>query len=193
MSRIGKKPIIIPPGVEVKIDNQKVAAKGPQGEISKEFRPEIEIETRGDKIFLHPRPKKSGKKKLPALQQKKIKSFWGLTRMLVANMIEGVTAGFEKKLAIAGIGFKAELSGEELVLYAGFSHPIKLKIPPAIKISIDKNVITLSGIDKELVGQFASVIRKVKPAEPYKGKGIKYVGEIIRRKVGKKVATAETK
>ncbi|MDP2967110.1 MAG: 50S ribosomal protein L6 [bacterium] len=193
MSRIGKKPIIIPPGVEVKIDNQKVTAKGPKGEISKEFRPEIKIETKDDKIFVFPQQKMQEKKKLQGLQQKKIKSFWGLTRVLVANMIEGVTAGFGKKLEIEGIGFKAEVSGEELVLYAGFSHPIKLKIPQVIKISVNKNVITVSGIDKELVGQFASVIRKVKPAEPYKGKGIKYAGEIIRRKVGKKAATAEGK
>ncbi|PIP24433.1 MAG: 50S ribosomal protein L6 [Candidatus Nealsonbacteria bacterium CG02_land_8_20_14_3_00_37_10] len=181
MSRVGKKPILIPQGVDVKIEGSKVIVKGSQGEISKEFRPEIKIETKDDKILVLPRQEKE--------KLKEIKALWGLTRTLVANMIEGVTAGFEKKLEIEGIGFKGEVSGEELVLYVGFSHSVKLRIPKGIKILVDKNIITVSGIDKELVGQFASIIRKVKPAEPYKGKGIKYVGEIIRRKVGKKVVT----
>lgn len=179
MSRIGKKPILIPSGVEVKIEGQTVTVKGPKGEISKEFRPEIEIKLEGNAISLSPQ---EGKEKI-----KQVKSLFGLTRMLIANMVDGVTSGFEKKLEIEGVGFKAELSGDELVLYVGFSHPVKLKIPKGIKISIEKNIISVSGIDKELVGQFSSVIRKVKPMEPYKGKGIKYSGEIVRRKVGKKV------
>lgn len=182
MSRVGKKPILIPQGVDVKIEGSKVMVKGPKGEILKEFRPEIKIETKDDKILVLPQREKE--------KLKEIKALWGLTRTLVANMIEGVTAGFEKKLEIEGIGFKGEVSGEELVLYVGFSHSVKLRIPKGIKILVDKNIITVSGIDKELVGQFASIIRKVKPAEPYKGKGIKYMGEIIRRKVGKKVVTA---
>lgn len=185
MSRIGKKPILIPQEVEVKIEGNKVMTKGPKGEISKEFRPEIKIETKDDKILTQPFSEKAG--------SKEIKALWGLTRMLVANMVEGVTAGFEKKLEIEGIGFRGEASGDELVLYVGFSHPVKLKIPKDIKILVDKNIITVSGVDKQLVGQFASIIRKVKPAEPYKGKGIKYVGEVIRRKVGKKVVTAGVK
>lgn len=179
MSRIGKKPILIPESVDIKIEGGKVSVKGPKGEISKEFRPEIKVEVKNDKILVY--PKQEGLKETKAL--------WGLTRMLIANMVEGVTAGFEKKLEIEGIGFKAEVSGEEIVLYVGFSHPVKLKIPQGIKVSVDKNIISVAGIDKELVGQFAAVIRKVKRAEPYKGKGIKYVGEIIRRKVGKKVVT----
>ncbi|MDP1538622.1 MAG: 50S ribosomal protein L6 [bacterium] len=182
MSRVGKKPILIPQGVDVKIEGSKVMVKSSKGEISKEFRPEIKIETKDDKILVLPRQEKE--------KLKEIKALWGLTRTLVANMIEGVTAGFEKKLEIEGIGFKGEVSGEELVLYVGFSHSVKLRIPKGIKILVDKNIITVSGIDKELVGQFAATIRKVKPAEPYKGKGIKYMGEIIRRKVGKKVVTA---
>jgi len=190
MSRVGKKPIIIPEGVEVKIDDRRVTVRGSKGEISKEFRPEVKIGIKDDKIFVSPQLEKLGKKKFVGGRAKKIKSFWGLTRMLVANMIEGVTVGFEKKLEIEGIGFKAEVAGEELVLSVGFSHPVKLKISEGIKILVDKKMIIVSGIDKELVGQFASIIRKVKPPEPYKGKGIKYLGEIIRRKVGKKVVTA---
>lgn len=182
MSRIGKKPILIPENVEVKIEGQKVTIKGPQGELQREFRPEIKIETKDAQVLVLPRQEKE--------KLKEIKALWGLTRTLVANMIEGVTAGFEKKLEVAGIGFKGEVSGEELVLDVGFSHSVKLRIPKGIKILEAKNIITVSGIDKELVGQFAATIRKVKPAEPYKGKGIKYLGEIIRRKVGKKVVTA---
>jgi len=179
MSRIGKKPILIPQDVEVKIEGQTVTVKGPKGEISRGFRPEIKIETKDNKILIQPLPEKAN--------LKEIKSLFGLTRMLIANMVDGVTSGFEKKLEIEGVGFKAELSGDELVLYVGFSHPVKLKIPKGIKILIEKNIISVSGIDKELVGQFSSVIRKTKPMEPYKGKGIKYSGEIVRRKVGKKV------
>jgi large subunit ribosomal protein L6 len=190
MSRVGKKPIIIPPGVEVKIDGGKVSVKGPRGEISKEFRPEIGISLAGDKISLSLKSEESGKQKFVGSQAKKIKSFWGLTRMLIANMIEGVTAGFEKKLEIEGVGFKAEATEKELVLSVGFSHPVKLEIPEGVKVALDKKTIIVSGIDKESVGQFASNIRKTKPPEPYKGKGIRYAGEIIRRKVGKKVVTA---
>jgi large subunit ribosomal protein L6 len=108
---------------------------------------------------------------------------------MIANMVKGVTEGFEKKLEIQGIGFKAALEGENLTLSVGFSHPVKMKIPQGIKASVEKNIIVISGIDKELVGQFTANIRRVKPPEPYKGKGIRYVGEAVRRKVGKKVAT----
>jgi len=185
MSRVGKKPIIIPEGVEIKIDGQKVTVKGPKGEISREFRPEIKIEMKDDEILVSPQRERE--------KLKEIRALWGLTRMLIFNMVEGVTSGFEKKLEIEGIGFKAETSGEEFVLYVGFSHPVKLKIPEGIKISVEKNVIVVSGIDKELVGQFSAIIRKTKPVEPYKGKGIKYAGEIVRRKVGKKVVAAGSK
>jgi len=112
---------------------------------------------------------------------------------LIFNMVEGVSSGFEKKLEIEGIGFKAEVSGDQFILNVGFSHPVKLKIPEGLKISVEKNVVTVSGIDKESVGQFAAIIRKTKPTEPYKGKGIKYAGEVVRRKVGKKVAAAAGK
>jgi large subunit ribosomal protein L6 len=192
MSRIGKKPIVIPQGVEVKIDNGKVIIRGPKGEISQEIRPEIKVEVKEDKIFVSPQkdynpPSTSSHKWAPT---KQTKAFWGLTRALIFNMIEGVTAGFEKKLEIQGIGFRAVVEGQDLALYIGYTHPVKIKIPPDIKISVEKNIITVSGINKEKVSQIAAKIKKVKPPEPYKGKGIRYLGEQIRRKVGKKVVTA---
>lgn len=180
MSRVGKKPILIPEGVEVKIDDRKMIIKGSKGELQKEIRPEIKVEARNNQIFV-----------TPQIESKKTNAFWGLTRALLTNMIKGVTEGYEKKLEIEGIGFKAVLESENLLLYVGFSHPIKIKAPLGIKFSVEKNIITIFGIDKELVGQIAAVIRKAKPAEPYKGKGIKYVGEQIRRKMGKKAATAK--
>lgn len=178
MSRIGKKPIEIPEGVEVKINRQKITIKGPKGELSREVRPEIKIEVKQGKIFV------SIKR-----QTKQSNAFWGLTRALLANMVKGVVSGYEKKLEIHGLGYKAKIEGEELVLSAGFTHLVKIKTPEGIEISVERNIITVSGIDKELVGLIASKIRKVRPAEPYKGKGLRYQGEVIRRKAGKKVAT----
>ncbi len=180
MSRVGKKSILIPEGVEVKIEGQKIMVKGPKGELSQEIRPEIKVEIKEGKIFL-----------FPQIESKKTPALWGLSRSLLFNIIYGVTVGFEKKLEIEGIGFKALLEGEDLVLYVGYSHSVKLKIPKELKISIEKNIITVSGINKESVGQFAAIIRKTKPCEPYKGKGIKYSGEKIRRKVGKKVVATK--
>ncbi len=174
----------------MKIQGDKVTVKGPKGEISKDFRPEIKIELKEDKIFVSPRKEILGEKKIPGRKTKQIKSFWGLTRMLIDNMIKGVVAEFEKKLEIEGVGFKSEVSGQDIVLYVGFSKQVNIQIPENLKVSVLKNVITVSGIEKDLVGQFASILRKVKPAEPYKGKGLRYAGEIIRRKVGKKVVTA---
>ena len=182
MSRIGKKPIQIPEDVEVKIEGQKVIIKGPKGELSREVRPEIKVEVKEGKIFVSPQ-----------LETKKTKAFWGLIRALLANMIKGVKEGYEKKLQIEGIGFRASLEGENLLLNVGFSHPVKINVPPGIKFSIEKNIITVSGRDKESVGQIAAIIRKVKPPEPYKGKGIRYLGEVLRKKVGKKAATAGKK
>ena len=179
MSRVGKKPILIPGNVEVKIEGQKVMIKGPKGELQREIRPEIKVEMRGNEIFVSPQ-----------IETKRTKAFWGLTRALIANMIKGVTEGFEKKLQIEGLGFRASIEDENLLLHIGFTHPVKIKTPLGIKFSIEKNIITVSGIDKELVGQIAAKIRKIKPPEPYKGKGIRYLGEVIRRKVGKKVVTA---
>ncbi|MDI6592063.1 MAG: 50S ribosomal protein L6 [Patescibacteria group bacterium] len=180
MSRIGKKPILIPESVEVKIEDQKIMIKGPKGELEKEVRPEIKVEIKEGKIFFSPQ-----------IETKKTKAFWGLTRALINNMIKGVTEGYEKKLKIEGLGYRASLEGEDLVLEVGFTHPIKIKAQPGIKFLVKENIVTVLGIDKELVGEIAAKIRKVKPPEPYKGTGIRYLGEIIRRKVGKKAATAE--
>lgn len=179
MSRIGKKPIKIPEGVEVKIEGDTVTIKGPKGELSREVRPEIELKQEKDSILVSPK-----------IETKRTKAFWGLTRALLSNMVKGVTEGYEKKLEIQGLGYKADIEGDDLVLKAGFTHLVKIRTPKRIKITTKKSIITVSGIDKELVGQTAARIRRVRPAEPYKGKGIKYVGEVVRRKAGKKVTTA---
>ncbi|MBZ1348257.1 MAG: 50S ribosomal protein L6 [Candidatus Nealsonbacteria bacterium] len=181
MSRIGKKPILIPEGVEIKTQERKVIVKGPKGELSRETPSEIKIEIKDNQIFV-----------FPQIETRQTKALWGLTRALLANMVEGVLSGFEKKLEIQGIGFKAAIEGEELALDVGLSHSVKLRIPSGINIVIEKNIISVSGIDKETVGQFSANIRKVKPPEPYKGKGIRYVGEVVRRKAGKKAISVTT-
>lgn len=193
MSRVGKKPILIPEGVEVKIEDQKVTAKGPKGELQKEVRPEIRVEVKDryppTALLAEGEVPRKILIVFPQTKTKKTKAFWGLTQALLQNMIKGVKEGYEKKLGIEGLGFKALLEGDDLVLSVGFSHPIKVKTPQGINFLVEKNIITVSGIDKELVSQTAANIRKIKPPEPYKGKGIRYVGEVIRRKVGKKVVT----
>lgn len=180
MSRIGKKPIIIPESVEINIDGNTVIVKGPKGELQKEVPLEIKIEIKDDKIFVSPRK-----------ETKRTKAFWGLFRTLIFNMVKGVTDGYEKKLEIHGVGYKANLEGEDLILLVGFSHPVKIDKVEGVEFLVEKSIITVSGIDKELIGQIAAKIKKVRPPEPYKGKGIRYLGEEIRRKAGKKVATTE--
>ena len=179
MSRVGKKPIKIPEGAEVNIEGQRVTIKGPKGSLQIEVRPEIKVEKKEKQILVSPQ-----------VETKKTKAFWGLFRSLIFNMIQGVKEGFEKKLEVIGLGYKARLEGEDLVLEVGFSHPVKIKAPEGIKFTVEKNTITVSGIDKQLVGQIAAKIRHVKPPEPYKGTGIRYLGEKIRKKAGKKVVTA---
>jgi len=180
MSRIGKKPIEILKGVDVKVENNTVTVKGPKGELQRDVPLEIKIEIKDNQIFVSP-----GK------ETKRSKAFWGLFRSLIFNMVEGVTSGYEKKLEIHGVGYKANLEGEDLILSVGFSHPVKIDKVEGIKFLVEKSIITVSGIDKELVGQIAAKIRKVKKPEPYKGKGIRYLGEEVRRKTGKKAATIE--
>jgi large subunit ribosomal protein L6 len=179
MSRVGKKPIQIPAGVEVKIENGAIVVKGPKGFISKNIPAGILVEQKEKEILVSPKS-----------INKKNKSLWGLMRMIISNMVDGVTKGFEKKLEMEGVGFRANVQGNDLVLEVGFSHDVKLPAPEGIKYSMEKNVIVVSGIDKELVGQTAAVVRRIKKPEPYKGKGIRYQGEIIKRKLGKKAATA---
>ncbi len=176
MSRVGKKPIIIPAGVEVKITNNLVEVKGPKGELSQQIRPEIGLEAKENEIIVSLKTEDN--------------AYWGLSRSLIANMIEGVTQGYEKKLEIEGLGYKAAIEGETLVLNVGFSHQVKIAPPKGIKFTVEKSAMTVAGIDKKLVGQIAANIRKVRPPEPYKGKGIKYAGEIIKRKAGKKAVAA---
>ena len=180
MSRIGKKPINLPAGVEVNLNGNLVSVKGPKGELKQEIHPLIQI-VKGDKeITLS----------VKDIEDKKQNSLWGLSRTLISNMVEGVVSGFSKQLEINGIGFKAQASGNKLVLNVGFSHQVEYPIPAGIAIVVDKNIITISGIDKQLVGQISAEIRSIKKPEPYLGKGIKYVDEVIRRKAGKVVKTA---
>ena len=175
MSRVGKNPIELPQGVSIKIDGDNISVSGPKGELSLKKSPVIGV-TQEDsliKVFIDKETKDSN-------------ALWGLTRSLIANMVEGVSKGFEKKLEIEGVGYRVELKGNKLVFALGFSHPVEFEAPEGIKFEVDKNVITVSGIDKCLVGQTAANIRKLKKPEPYKGKGIRYQGEVIRRKAGKK-------
>jgi large subunit ribosomal protein L6 len=180
MSRIGKKPIEIPQGVEIKIEGNVVKVKGPKTELSFKVSPEIKVVLAENKISISAEP-----------TTKEVRALWGLTRAILQNMVTGVTTGFQKKLEIEGVGFKANIEGKDLVLDVGFSHTVKIKGPEGITFAVEKNVIVVSGADKGLVGEIAATIRRVKPPEPYKGKGIHYMGEHIRRKLGKKaVATA---
>lgn len=180
MSRIGKKPILIPEGVQVKAENLNIIVNGPKGELSQIIHPDIKVEIKEKEILVTPNK-----------NTKKTNALWGLFRSLIANNIEGVTKGYEKRLEIQGIGYKATLEGETLVLNVGFSHSVKIQKPEGIEFKMERNIIVISGIDKAEVGQTAAKIRKIKPPEPYKGKGIRYVGEVVRRKQGKKVATTE--
>jgi len=180
MSRIGKKPISIPSGVEIKLQDGKVIVKGPKGELSREVRPEINVEIKDKEVIVSIKT-----------ENKQSNAFWGLTRALIANMVEGVTNGYEKKLIIKGLGYKASMAGDKLVLLVGFSHPVELEPMEGVKVEVKGNTITVSGINKELVGLRAAQIRKVKKPEPYKGKGIRYSDEVVKRKAGKRVAATE--
>ena len=175
MSRIGKQPIEIPAGVEVKQKNGTVSVKGPKGELSMTVSPTIKVEVEDAKIQLT-RPSDS----------KPHRAMHGLYRSLIANMVTGVTQGYEKKLEIRGVGYRAEMKGKSLSLQLGYSHPIVFTPPPSITVTCESNTaITVSGIDKELVGKVAAKIRSFRKPEPYKGKGIRYAGEYVREKAGK--------
>lgn len=175
MSRVGKKQIDIPNGVQVKIDGRKISAKGPKGEVGLTIHPKVLVEQNENIITVAVKN-----------QEYKIeRSLWGTTRRLISNMVEGVSKGFEKKLEINGVGYKVAVSGSKLVLNVGFSHPVNFILPAGVSAFVEKNIITLSGADKQLVGETAAQIRKIKKPEPYKGKGIKYADEQIIRKAGK--------
>ncbi len=181
MSRIGKKPIEIPQGVTATVSEKEIIVKGPKGELKQVIHPEIKIEVQGNQILVAPKTELS----------KKGRGLWGLYGALVANMVEGVSKGFEKKLEIEGVGFKAAVEADGLLLNLGFTNPIKIKKIDGVDFKVEKNLITISGANKEKVGHIAALVRKQKKAEPYKGKGIKYQGERIRRKEGKKVVASK--
>ncbi len=176
MSRIGKMPVAIPQGVEVKIaEGNKVTVKGPKGTLERELPVEMDIKIEGSEVIVT-RPN----------DLKRMKSLHGLTRTLINNMVVGVTQGYQKILEVNGVGYKASKQGKKLVLSLGYSHPVEMTDPEGIESVLEgQNKITVSGIDKEKVGQYAAEIRDKRRPEPYKGKGIKYSDEVIRRKVGK--------
>jgi large subunit ribosomal protein L6 len=175
MSRIGKKPVTIPKGVTLQLQDHTVAVKGPKGELRRTLHEEMQLALDNDQ-FTVARPS----------DEQKHKALHGLTRTLVQNMVDGVSKGFSKSLEIQGVGYKAEAKPYGVNLIVGYSHPVKYEAPKGIKISVDNNTnVKVEGADKELVGQVAAELRSVRPPEPYKGKGIRYVGEHVRRKAGK--------
>ena len=175
MSRIGKKPVAVPKGVAIDLQGSTVAVKGPRGELRRTLHPEMKLAL-ADGVFTVERPS----------EDKRHKALHGLTRTLVQNMVDGVSNGFTKTLEIQGVGYKAEAKPYGVNLIVGYSHPVKYEAPKGIKITVDNNtMVKVEGADKELVGQVAAELRSVRPPEPYKGKGIRYVGEQVRRKAGK--------
>lgn len=180
MSRVGKKQIDIPSGVQVKIDGCDISAKGPKGELKLVIHPKVLIEQNENIITVS----------VKNTEDKMERSLWGTTRKLVSNIVEGVSSGFEKKLEVNGVGYKVAVSGNKIVLNVGFSHPVDFILPDGVSAAVEKNIIILSGADKQLVGEIAAQIRKIRKPEPYKGKGIKYVDEQIVRKAGKAAKSA---
>lgn len=175
MSRIGNKPIAIPAGVEVKVNGNTVSVKGPKGTLENSFKEQMAISVEGSEILVK-RPDDT----------KENRSLHGLTRTLIANMVEGVVNGYSKELEVNGVGYRAQKQGKSLVLNLGFSHQVIMDEIPGISIEVpNPNKVIISGTDKQQVGQFAAEVREKRPPEPYKGKGIKYSDEVIRRKVGK--------
>ncbi len=177
MSRVGKKPVVLPSGVTAVKKDLILTVTGPKGTLTLTAHPKVEITVSEKEILVDVKSKES----------KHEKALWGLTRALVQNLVEGVTKGFEKKLEVVGVGFKVATTPGKLNLALGFSHPVIVDIPTDLTVVVDKNTITISGASKQLVGQFAAEIRELKKPEPYKGKGIKYSDEVVLRKAGKVV------
>ncbi|MCT7963258.1 50S ribosomal protein L6 [Laspinema sp. D1] len=175
MSRIGKRPINIPAKVVISIDGQKVSVKGPKGELSRELPAEVIVEQEGETIQITRRD-----------ESRAARQRHGLCRTLVANMVQGVSEGFQKRLEIQGVGYRAQVQGRNLILNVGYSNPVEINPPEGISVAVENNTnVIVSGINKEIVGNTAAKIRDVRPPEPYKGKGIRYAGEQVRRKAGK--------
>jgi large subunit ribosomal protein L6 len=175
MSRIAKKPIALPQGVKVDLKDGMVLVEGPKGSLSRPLLEGIQLDMAEGSLLVK-----------RANDTKRVRSYHGLMRTLVANMVDGVSKGFEKKLEIVGIGYRSEMQGNSIVLYLGYSHPINFPLPSGISADIEKQtVVTIKGIDKELVGQVSAKIRDLRRPDPYKGKGVKYAGEVLRKKAGK--------
>lgn len=176
MSRIGKKAVSIPAGVKLTLEGQTVTVTGPKGTLSWTVAEEIELKNEGGELTFSPRE-----------ESKRAKSMWGLSRTLIANMVHGVTVGYEQTLELVGVGYRAALKGDSLAMQLGFSHEVDIPPPAGISFAVPKQTeIKISGIDKQVVGEIAAVIRRIRPPEPYKGKGVRYSGEKVRRKEGKK-------
>ena len=175
MSRIGKQPILIPSGVTVTVDGSQVKVKGPKGSLSLAVHPLVHVVTEGAEILVT----------IADSEDRQQRSLWGLTRTLVNNMVLGVTTGFSKKLELVGVGYKVAVAGRKVNMSLGFSHPVEIDLPEGITAEAEKTTLTLSGTDKQMVGEIAAQIRRLRKPEPYKGKGIRYAGEVVRRKAGK--------
>ncbi len=188
MSRIGKKPVQIPAGVTVEATETQVRVKGPKGSLELALHPRVRVERRKDETLgdvLEVKVKDEN--------DKKDRSLWGLFQRLLTNMVMGVTKGYEKSLEFVGVGYKVNVAGKVVKMDVGFSHEVDFPLPAGVEAKVDKNTLTLAGIDKQLVGETAANIRRIRKPEPYKGKGIKYVDEVIRRKAGKSAKAAGAK
>jgi large subunit ribosomal protein L6 len=179
MSRIGKSIIIIPANTQVKVEKGLVTVKGPKGELQQALHKDVMVEINGQEVTV----------KVTNETDRSIRALWGLFRSLINNMVVGVNDGFSKKMEIKGVGYKAQVNGQNLLLNLGFSHPVNFPLPKGISALVEGNFLTISGFDKALVGEMSAQIRKLRKPEPYKGKGIRYVDEIIRRKAGKTAAS----
>lgn len=174
MSRIGKKPVQLPKGVSVTVKDGRVVVRGPKGELVRQVPEHVDVKATAEVVQVTRRS-----------DAKDARACHGLMRALVNNMVTGVTRGYERKLEINGVGYRAEVTGQKITLALGFSHPVVYDLPPGVSAKVEKNVVVVQGIDRQLVGQTASKVRSFRPPEPYQGKGVKYVEEVIRRKVGK--------
>ncbi|HLU65989.1 MAG TPA: 50S ribosomal protein L6 [Kofleriaceae bacterium] len=174
MSRVGKKPIPVPSGVQVSVSGSAISVKGPKGQLQMDLHPKVKVTQEGSELVC-----------TRDSDDRESRAAHGLVRAHLANMVQGVSAGFQRKLEINGVGYRAEVSGKKLVLQLGYSHPINYDLPDGVTAAVDKNVVVLSGIDKQLLGATAAKVRSFRPPEPYKGKGVKYAEETILRKVGK--------
>jgi len=175
MSRIGKKPIEIPEKTEVQVTDKVITVKGPLGSLEQVTHPSVKVEVKDKEILVS-----------SSVDTIEARALWGTYASIIGNMIQGVHTPFEKKLSVEGVGFKVDMKGRDLLFALGFSHPVEVVVPEDLTVTTEKNVITVSGISKHAVGQFAANIRKLKKPEPYKGKGIRYTDEVVRRKEGKK-------